>query len=287
MTRVVQKAVKTRTRQKAEAHPKRRKSLPDTAWRDGAVRALRGLRQHMLADAVEVLPGDGSRPVAGALEAVVRVLGEGAASRGLARRFQAAGLPEPGAALEEASCSAVRGLPQPTVDELAGCGWLDRGENVLVVGDTATGKTWLACAIASAVLRAGHSVRYLPLPDLLAGWFSADAAGTLDAWRQDVARASLLVVEDMGVERLDEQELFALRRIVEGRMDGGSLVLTSPFPPDLWPRHWCGPTPSRPDAYITAALLQRFTRAAHAITLTGSPPQQEKTLTGAAARGCA
>ncbi|ODU30784.1 MAG: hypothetical protein ABS97_20915 [Lysobacteraceae bacterium SCN 69-320] len=237
------------------------------AWRDELVRALRGLRLKATADAVEALRADGGGPLADGLGELVAALQHGSDTRALERRFRDARLPVPGAALEDAWTGLVRGLPPAVVAQLADGAWATRHESVLVTSECGGGKTWLSCALAAAVLRAGGTAAWFHQADFLAAWASADAAGTLGALRRRLASATVLVLEELGVEPLEDGDLAVLRRLVEPRP--GGFILTSPFPPALWPEHWCGKTMSSADAYTTEAVLRRLVNPSHRIELRG------------------
>lgn len=237
------------------------------AWRDELVQALRGLRLKATADAVEALRADGSGPLADGLGELVAALQHGSENRALERRFRDARLPMPGAALEDAWTGLVRGLPPAVVAQLLDGAWATRHENVLITSECGGGKTWLACALAAAVLRAGGTVAWFHQADFLAAWASADAAGSLAALRRRLASATVVVLEELGVEPFEDGDLAVLRRLVESRP--GGFILTSPFPPTLWPEHWCGKTMSSADAYTTEAVLRRLVNPAHRIDLRG------------------
>jgi DNA replication protein DnaC len=87
-------------------------------------------------------------------------------SRRLANRLKAAKLRYP-AAVEDIDFRTPRGLDRATIASLAGAGWVARGHNLLITGATGCGKSYIACALANAALRQGHSALYLRTPRLL------------------------------------------------------------------------------------------------------------------------
>jgi DNA replication protein DnaC len=77
-------------------------------------------------------------------------------SRVLARRLKLAKLRYP-AAVEDIDFRTPRGLNRQAVAGLAGAAWVAHGHNLVVTGPTGVGKSWMACALANAAVRAGHS----------------------------------------------------------------------------------------------------------------------------------
>jgi DNA replication protein DnaC len=65
------------------------------------------------------------------------------------------------ASVEDVDFRAARGLDRGAFLELAASRWVDAHQQVLIVGPTGVGKTYLACALATAAIRAGHSALYL------------------------------------------------------------------------------------------------------------------------------
>jgi energy-coupling factor transporter ATP-binding protein EcfA2 len=87
-------------------------------------------------------------------------------SRRLANRLKAAKLRYP-AAVEDIDFRTPRGLDRGVIASLAQAGWVSRGHNVLITGATGCGKSFIACALANAAMRQGHSALYVRTPRLL------------------------------------------------------------------------------------------------------------------------
>jgi DNA replication protein DnaC len=84
-------------------------------------------------------------------------------SRRLATRLKAAKLRYP-AAVEDVDFRSPRGLNRAVVLELAGAGWVAHHHNLVITGPTGVGKSFLACALANAALRQGHTAYYARTP---------------------------------------------------------------------------------------------------------------------------
>lgn len=170
-------------------------------------------------------------------------------------------LTEPSASLEDVWYRANRNLEPALIRSLTDCEWIKRGQHVLVTGATGRGKTWLACALANTALRAGSSVLFRDVPDMLADWGTADADGRLLKLRRRLARLDVLVLDDWGVEPLTGKDVQALRRILHDRSTSRSIILVSPNGPEEW-RTWLGD-------YVGDALVDRIESGGVSISLQG------------------
>jgi DNA replication protein DnaC len=73
----------------------------------------------------------------------------------------------PGAALEDISYHADRKLDKSQITRLASCAYIQECHNIIILGATGVGKTYLGCALGMAATRNFYTVKYTRLPDLL------------------------------------------------------------------------------------------------------------------------
>lgn len=187
---------------------------------------------------------------------------DGRAAHKQDRRAAQAKLPMPSANLEDLWTARDRCLPSVMLSQLATAKWVKGGEHVAITGKTGRGKTWLACALAQAALRAGHTVAYWDVPDLLAEWEAAEVSNRLHGLRRALDRADVLILDDWAVEPLEPRDVPVLRRALLDRLQKKSVVLVSPESKDAW-RAWLG------DSYVADSLVDRFVHASHGIELKG------------------
>lgn len=182
-------------------------------------------------------------------------------NRRLERNQRAAHL-RMGATIEELDFHVARGLDRSLVRELVTAGWVAGHRNVLVVGPTGVGKTFIACALAQAALRHGHRALYLRVPRLVDELVLARADGRLPRLLAAWARIDLLVLDDLGLTPLSASQAGDLLEIVEDRVDRRSTIVTSQLPIGHWHEALGEPT-------IADAILDRLVNAAYRIELRG------------------
>ena len=112
-------------------------------------------------------------------------------SRRLTNRLRRARLRQ-SASIEDIDYAAARGLEKSVVRALARCHYLREHQNVLIVGPTGTGKTYLACALAHKACLEGFTARYHRLSSLLADMEIAKADGSYPKWMRELAKTDAL-----------------------------------------------------------------------------------------------
>jgi DNA replication protein DnaC len=177
------------------------------------------------------------------------------------------------ASLEDIDYKAPRGLDKSVMRSLATCGWIRKRQNVIIVGPTGTGKTFIACALAQRACREGMSAFYLRIPTLYHTLAMARADGSYGRVLSRLGRTTLLVLDDLGLAALTDHERRDLLEVIEDRHGSASTVITSQLPVEHWHEVIGDPT-------IADALLDRLVHNAHRISLKGESMRKAKaTLT--------
>lgn len=146
-----------------------------------------------------------------------------------------AGLRYPEADVRSIDFSDGRGLDRVLVTELATCGFVGRGGNVVLQGPTGTGKTYLACALAKAACTKRVRSCYVRQPDLEDLWReSRDRPGGERKLVRKYGAYGLLVIDEWLLERPDEQFRCMLLELMELRYGTGSTVLCTQFRKKDW-----------------------------------------------------
>jgi DNA replication protein DnaC len=157
---------------------------------------------------------------------------------------------------------------QPTVSEkqlreLAGGAYLERHENVLLLGPPGVGKSHLAVALGLEACRARHRVRFTTAQRMIAALAEAREAATYSRRLLTYTRPSLLIVDEVGFLPLDAAEASLLFEVVSRRYERGSIILTSNKSYGEWAEVFSG------DAVIASAILDRLLHHSTTIGIRG------------------
>ena len=116
------------------------------------------------------------------------------ADKRFANRLRTAKLRFPNACIEDIDFAAPRGLDRRNILALAQGGWLKAHENLILTGQTGTGKTWLGCAFGHQAARLDHSVAYMRMPRLFEDMAMARLDGRFPRLVDKLARVQLLIL---------------------------------------------------------------------------------------------
>ncbi len=182
-------------------------------------------------------------------------------NRQLATRLRGARLRQ-NAALEDLDTKASRGIDRSQLASLATCQWVKRRHNLLITGATGAGKTWLACALSHTACRQGITAIYHRLPTLMQDLDLSRHDGRYKKVMRSVAKAELLVLDDLGIAPMSAEQLRDLLEIIDERYHKGSTLITSQLPVASWHEALNDPT-------MADAILDRVLHNAYKIELKG------------------
>ena len=130
---------------------------------------------------------------------------------------------------------AIPTLNKTLVLELARCEFLTRRENVLLLGNSGTGKSHIALALGLAACQRGHRVRFTTTAALVSELIEARDEKKLLRFQKQIASYELLIVDELGFVPLSKTGAELLFEMLSQRYERGSTMVTPPQWPGFTP----------------------------------------------------
>lgn len=177
------------------------------------------------------------------------------------RRLKAARFPLQ-ATIQDLDLSPTRGLKRAHVLELAQADWVCRHLNILVLGATGAGKTYLSCALGRAACEAEFNVRYWRTSRLLQSLALAQADGSYPQLLRSLARIHLLILDDWLRDPLSRSQAKDLLEVIDDRYGRSATLVVTQVPVSSWHERI-------PDPTLSDAVLDRLIHNAYRLELLG------------------
>ena len=171
--------------------------------------------------------------------------------RAAARRLKAARFPTP-KGLDGFDFTAAPSVNKPLILELMRCEYIDRRENVILVGGSGSGKTHLATALATEACARGKRVRFFRVTELATLLLEAREERQLARLRSQLAKLDLLVLDELGYVPASQVGAELLFDVISTAYERSSVIVTTNLPFEEW-------TEVLGSERLTGATLDRLT----------------------------
>lgn len=166
------------------------------------------------------------------------------------------------ALIEDIICSTARNLTKEQLMAVADCGFIRRGENLLITGLTGCGKTYLADAIGYQACTLGLRTLHLSMNHLADQIRQSRLDGTWESLLTRLNKNDLLIFDDFGLQKMDGDTRLALLTLLDDRYEKKSVIITSQLPLDKWYDYIA-------EATLADAIMDRLINSSHHIALEG------------------
>ena len=129
--------------------------------------------------------------------------------------------------VEQIDFGIDRNLDKNLLSRFAECSFIDKAENILITGSTGIGKSYVASAIGNQACTLGYKVLYASTYKLFAQLKMAKADGSYIKELAKIEKQDLLILDDFGIQPLDNHNRSALLEIIEDRHGRMSTIVTS------------------------------------------------------------
>jgi DNA replication protein DnaC len=177
------------------------------------------------------------------------------------RRLKLAEFPMP-AAIEDLDFSPERGLDRRLILELAQYNWVDKAFNILILGATGTGKSFLACSLGVAACRLGYSVRFVRTSRFLHSLARARQDGSYLTFLRSLNKTEVLILDDWMRDPVQLSAAQDLLEVFDDRFGKTATLIVSQVPVADWHARF-------PDPTLADAILDRTVHNAYRLSLLG------------------
>ena len=166
------------------------------------------------------------------------------------------------ACIENIDFRTPRALDKSLVVRLSGSDWIKKAQNLIILGSTGVGKTYLACALANSACRNGYSAMYKRAPRLYQEIAVARADGSYPKLMNKLSKIKLLIIDDFCIAPMNDADRRDLLEVLEDRQSISSTIIATQVPVKNWIELIGDPT-------LADAILDRLVHNAHKINLKG------------------
>jgi DNA replication protein DnaC len=187
----------------------------------------------------------------------------------LARLIRNAGYDFPSASVEDIEYHSDRKLDKALITRLSACNYIEERHNIIIMGATGNGKTYLSNAFGTAANRKFFTVKYVRLPELLGELAVARAEGQFAKAVKPYKKVQLLIIDEWLLFPVTDTDARDVLEIINARHKRGSIVFCSQFATEGW-------YDKVNDPVVAEAICDRIVHDSYKITIHGDGMRKRK-----------
>jgi DNA replication protein DnaC len=175
------------------------------------------------------------------------------------------------ASVEKMYYGPERSLSKNEMMRYADCSFIKKAESILITGCTGIGKSYIASALGNQACLQGYKVHYMNMAKLFSKLKMMKADGSYLREISRIEKQDLLILDDFGLQPLDNQNRSALMELIEDRHGKKSTIITSQLPVQQW-YDIIG------EKTVADAILDRFVHDAHRMDIDGDSMRKNRKI---------
>jgi len=148
----------------------------------------------------------------------------------------------------------------PKFEELDSLAFIEKKENIILIGTPGAGKTHYSIALGIAACMKGHSVLFASVPNLVVELKETMQSNQLSSFRKRFEKYDLVILDEPGYVSMDKIGRETLFRLISSRNEKGSIIVNSNLTFERWEDIFKDPT-------LTSAIIDRLARKAHVLDI--------------------
>jgi len=140
--------------------------------------------------------------------------------------------------------------------------FIDKTENIIMIGNPGTGKTHIAIALGLEACNLGYKVKFCHVPTLVTSLKETQSERRLNAYIATFLKYDLIILDELGYVSLDKEGAELLFQLLSSRSELKSTIVTSNSTFDKWEHIFMDPV-------MSGAIIDRLAFKSHIIKMTG------------------
>jgi len=177
------------------------------------------------------------------------------------RRIRSAGFPFL-KTLDEFDFSRLEHVKEAFIWELASCDYINKKQNVIMIGNPGTGKSHTAIGLGLKAIKEGFNVKFYTAASLATSLVEAKEFKSLGKLEKQIHKADMIVLDELSYLSFNRYQSELLFKVISDRSEKGSIIVTTNLPFSRWTELFENPT-------MVAALVDRITFQSHVLNMNG------------------